>query len=109
MSGKPKPNILPAAYTYLLPWVQEIALRHGYAIALHGSMARDMDVIAVPWVPDAAPAEELVAAIAAEVRPWGEQSTVSEPTQKPHGRRAWAVQFSCGPYLDISVMPRQEA
>jgi len=29
----------------------------GYAIAPHGSLARDLDVIAVPWTEDAVSAE----------------------------------------------------
>lgn len=43
--------------------VREIGRRIGWAIGTHGSMSRDIDLIAVPWTSDAKPAEDLVSAI----------------------------------------------
>lgn len=37
-------------YAEILPIVREVAKSCGYAIAIHGSMTRDLDLIAVPWV-----------------------------------------------------------
>ena len=34
----------------------------GYNLVLHGSLARDIDLIAIPWVESAVPAEQLVEA-----------------------------------------------
>ncbi len=35
--------------------MQEIAKRHGWSAGVHGSLRRDIDLIVVPWVADAAP------------------------------------------------------
>ncbi|MCK5613828.1 hypothetical protein KAR91_68825, partial [Candidatus Pacearchaeota archaeon] len=36
-------------YTCLYPKMLKIAVRHGYTLAAHGSMSRDMDLVAIPW------------------------------------------------------------
>ena len=47
----------------LLPTIREAARELGYAIGLHGSLARDFDIIAVPWTEDAAHPDDLAKAI----------------------------------------------
>lgn len=88
---------------------RNVARQLGYAIAVHGSQARDLDLLAVPWVPEAESAEELVESIAAAVD--GIYSSVEE---KPHGRRGWSIvsRHRLGIdawYIDLSVMPRSAA
>ena len=46
-------NPKPSFYANLFPELRQIAIDHGYALALHGSVMRDMDLIAVAWVTDA--------------------------------------------------------
>jgi hypothetical protein len=106
----------------ILPVVQDVARRLGYAVAVHGSMQRDFDLVAVPWVEGARPAGELVEAVREAVHGWvvkdgtpgarkdpgtGEfvAATVRNPESKPHGRMAWAIQLGAGAYVDLSVMP----
>lgn len=50
----------PVFYLTVLPGLVQVAREHGYALAVHGSLARDLDLIACPWTDDAAPAEYLV-------------------------------------------------
>jgi hypothetical protein len=76
----------------------------GYALALHGSLAKDLDVLAAPWTAAAVSAEELVRVICEAaggfVDPHG-------PKAQPHGRWSWAIHLgSTGGYVDLSVMPR---
>lgn len=53
----PKPPPSPAAvYAHLYPSLVVDARELGYALALHGSMARDLDLVAIPWTDDAASA-----------------------------------------------------
>src|SRR5690242_12079906 len=121
MPDKPIPKA--PAFTWLIPHLTELARKHGYAIGLHGSMNRDLDLIAVPWIEDAAPAEVLVEAIREAIDghiipdgtpagKWDGEKFVSavirQPEPKPHGRRAWSIHF-CGHhfYIDLSVMPLQ--
>lgn len=36
-------------YAALYPSLAEIARTHGWALAVHGTLGRDMDLICVPW------------------------------------------------------------
>lgn len=39
--------------------IRQCAMDNGWAVALHGSLASDMDIMAMPWVEDAVPFEDL--------------------------------------------------
>lgn len=96
------------AYTGL----ERVAWRHGYALAIHGSMARDLDLVAIPWTEDADDHDKLIAAfVRFVVAKSGVEIKRLTPTKKPHGRLSYVVPVSSGSnnhYLDISVMPREE-
>lgn len=74
---------------------------------MHGSVGRDFDLIAVPWIDDAADPAVVVDEIA---RVYGDGARALDkdcPRAKPHGRLAWSVHLSFGDcYLDISFTPR---
>jgi hypothetical protein len=48
-----KPNkpihVKPSFYAYCFEPLKQIALKYGYNLVLHGSLNRDMDLIAIPW------------------------------------------------------------
>lgn len=109
----------------LLPALREIARRYGYALAVHGSLQRDIDIIACPWRDSACGPQSMVEAMyrACEVvigfatgpGGWTEKETFApppgslpNPEVKPHGRLAWSILFGGGPYIDLSVMPLKE-
>lgn len=94
------------AYAGLIPMLADVAREHGYALAVHGSMQRDLDLLAAPWTEQASDAETLVAALHDRVR-WMAEAPPDGPTEQPHGRRSWAITLYGGPYLDVSVMPRK--
>ncbi len=101
---------LVSIYSQLLPKIRRAGKNMGYAIAVHGSMQRDLDLIAVPWVEDAQPVEELVAMIAKAVSGFviGDVSSAGKlelPTQQPHGRRSWNICWGGNAFIDLSVMP----
>lgn len=89
----------------ILPGLQETARECGYALSFHGSAARDLDLVATPWIEEALPAETLVAAMADRIG-----AKIDGTATKPHGRRVWTMGFLLdpqrGPYVDVSVMPR---
>lgn len=91
-------------YASILPSLQSMARELGYAIAIHGSMKRDFDLIAVPWIDDARPAEELIQMIL-KLADFYSDIAIDGPTMKPHGRRSWAITIGGGLYFDISIMP----
>ncbi len=106
----------PVCYTVLYPLLVEEARKKGYALAAHGSMIRDFDLIAVPWTEEATEPLELILALKDVVSGIFHREGFDQflpdgnPTEKPHGRRAWSIHLTnsgChGPYLDISVMPK---
>lgn len=91
-------------YAMILPRLKDGAARLGYAIALHGSMARDLDLVAIPWSEGAAAAEDVVA-LAVEI---SGGYVLGEPGAKPHGRRAWTIALGAGLFIDLSIVPRLE-
>ncbi len=87
----------------------EVAREHGYSLTFHGSVARDIDLVAVPWASHCSDQETVARAIQGAARESslhgmafdaadGDQGTV-----RPHGRRGWAFHLG-GPYIDLSVV-----
>ena len=102
---------LAVSYAFLYPLLAEAARSVGYALALHGSMARDLDVVAVPWVDDAADAETLMQALTLACDGYRLQATCGreEPARKPHGRLSRGILLEGPVMIDVSVMPRTGA
>lgn len=100
----------------------------GYALLVHGSLARDIDMVAVPWTDAAVPLRALLAEFAKTIREHNagvafsydaasERTDNSEKwlvTVKPHGRLSVSIHIGGGEpeaarlggtYIDLSVMP----
>jgi hypothetical protein len=112
-------------YDRLIAPLRAVARQHGYALAVHGSLARDIDLIAVPWCPSVSAAAELVEAIrstAEEITghlayirndPQADPRdfTKRNPEPKFHGRLGWSIFVTSGRrggysvYIDLSVLP----
>lgn len=109
-------------YVNLFPEIREVARQHGYAVAVHGSMTRDFDLVAFPWAEQVSPPAVLVEAVrerlGGTIVPIGTlggkwdpekqeyvEAIVSNPEIKPHGRLAWTINLGGRPYIDLSVWP----
>ena len=100
-----KPANFAPVYCALYPALAEIARKHGYAMAIHGTMARDFDLICIPWVETPSKPEEVVAEITATFA----TTDITNPGYKPHGRLAYSVCFGFGEFFaDLSFMPAIE-
>lgn len=103
---------LPGFYATLYPALVKAARERGYALAIHGTLARDMDLIAVPWTQEAVRAEELIEALMEASGGWMHDEALRrehDQSARPHGRRAWSIHLGFeGAYVDVSVMPRVE-
>jgi hypothetical protein len=99
--NKPKPSYAPT-YAALYPALAEIARKHGYALAVHGSMQRDFDVIAVPWIENVGNPKDVVDEILQnfDVRVVGSVDTVW------HGRQRWQLAIMGEFSVDLQFMPR---
>jgi len=108
-------------YEVLIGPLREKARELGYAIGVHGTLKRDIDLIACPWTAEAVDARTLAEALFKVVErthgvahwSWhpgrGQEFTLDgAPGVKPHGRLGWVINLTLdgGPYIDLSVMPR---
>jgi hypothetical protein len=112
----------------------DVARKHGYALAIHGTVTTDLDLIAVPWVPEALPPEMLKEALMAHIGACGYEDLLRRQlngnealvqqlvardeaarkevrapnggTIKPHGRLAWNLYLEAGAKVDLSILPR---
>lgn len=111
-----KPPTLAPVYVAIWARMSEAARACGYALAVHGSLSRDLDVVAIPWTEEAVSAVEVVRAMAAAVaRRAGPDLVIGGPSSAPHGRLGWSIPFPAEDgfttvgYVDVSVMPRTGA
>jgi hypothetical protein len=85
----------------LITPIRAVARQHGYAVAVHGSLARDIDLIAVPWRPD----------VRNDPNADPRDFTKRNPEPKFHGRLGWSIFVTStgrggySTYIDLSVMP----
>lgn len=94
----------------MLPGLQLAARGCGYALAVHGSLARDIDLIAVPWSAAAEKPDLLVQRLCGALSAFlGRAISLrgDDWIAKPHGRRALIIILpgAC-PEIDLSIMPR---
>lgn len=116
------------AYACLYHGLCDVARKLGYALAIHGTLNVDLDLIAVPWVDEAVDAKTLVKALTDHIGACGygdllrrqghteemvnqilarkENRDTDEAEVKPHGRRAWNLYMDAGAKVDLSVLPR---
>jgi len=118
MSDKPmkaKPNL----YAVYFEPLKAIALKYGYNLVIHGSLNRDMDLVAIPWQEELKPHYEMVAEMTSYLGGWIEaQETWNKfysLSVTYHGRMHYIINLNRGGkrtnyedpqyYIDLSVMP----
>lgn len=94
---------LEALYWRALPEIRRAAKEHGYAIGLHGSMRRDLDLIAVPWVEKYSTRDVLAEDI--QMAACGFKMSKYEWEQKPNGRMATAFPICSVNYKEFGEIP----
>lgn len=123
-----KPPVCAPIFACMYPGLCDVARRHGYALAIHGTLIADLDLIAVPWVESASDAVTLKDALMKHLGACGyedllrrsglkgeqveavmqrkEARDASGAEVKPHGRVAWNLYLDAGGKVDLSVLPR---
>lgn len=95
-------------YAALYPVLRDAARQCGYALPVHGSLTKDLDVVAVPWVQDATSPRELLRALVEAAGGFTVGSRSPRHHPKPHGRIAYTIHLgTTGGYVDVSIMPRR--
>lgn len=102
ITKKPKAGFAPV-YCAMYPELAEITKKHGYALAIHGSLTRDFDLVAIPWIELASAPEDVIKDITSTFA----LRVIGKPTPMEHGRLCWTLQISYGTcFVDFSFMPR---
>lgn len=95
-----------AFYAVMLDSFKNAAADLGYMLTVHGSMANDMDLIAVAWTDKAKPVDVLLRAMSRCVgnTVWKDHHFKSR-SEKPHGRIAYTLSWYAGWRVDLSIIP----
>jgi hypothetical protein len=100
--AKPTPSYSPMYAAALYPDLAVIARKHGYALAVHGSLRRDFDLVAVPWADVPSDPQTVVDELCRDFM----IRQIGKPEAKIHGRTAWTISIGHGECaLDLSFMP----
>lgn len=99
------PNYAPVYCAAMYPDLAEITRSHGWALAVHGSLARDLDLICIPWVDKPSDPRTVIDAIRAK---FAVDLVGDGPSPKPQGREAWTLSVGFGECaMDLQFMPRK--
>lgn len=100
-----KPANFAPVYLGLYPPLAELARKHGYALAAHGTLGRDFDLICIPWIDKPSEPQDVVNDIEKEFS----IKQVGMPTLMLHNRLCYTLSVSFGDcFLDFSFMPKNE-
>lgn len=112
-------HIKPAMYAYYFIHLKEIAIQYGYNLVIHGSMNRDLDLIAIPWINNCKEEFDMINAFSMYLN-----GTTSDQKENflysvlPGGRHSYVININRGGYnkekfvedpqyyVDISVTPK---
>lgn len=130
MNDKPI-HVKPALYAFYADVIKTVGLKYGYNIIPHGSFARDLDLIAIPWIDEVGDKDQMIDEIANIIGGTVLMQNRSVDHldgdrygKKPHGRMSYIININrdfemkyngmvseiktySDPqyYLDISVIP----
>jgi hypothetical protein len=92
-------------YASIFDDLRKAALDCGWALGLHGSLASDMDIMAMPWTEDAKPVQEMIQALSDcfTGSPWKDHHIVPH-YDKPNNRVVYTMSIFADWYLDINVI-----
>jgi len=92
------------AVFYATLWndLRQAAMDNGWALGLHGSLASDMDIMAMPWTEEATTDSEMIEAIK---NCFTEASKITvEESDMPNNRRVFTLSIWADFYLDINII-----
>lgn len=104
------PEMVRALARRILRPLRERAKDLGYALTVHGSLERDIDLVAVPWTERACSPEGLANSLRQVLDKLYPITLDVGPSddpfkRKPHGRLCWSWWIRPWTYVDLSVFP----
>ena len=93
-------NYAPIYMAGVYPRWAEIARQHGYALAVHGSCARDLDVVFIPWAEVISSPETVIEALTSEFA----VTKIGDLEARFHGRLCQTLSWMGDCFADISFI-----
>jgi hypothetical protein len=93
-----------AFYASLWPDLKNAALDCGWALALHGSLSNDMDLMAMPWVEGCTSVDEMIEALEKCFTDPGPRIKTTVTSDKPNNRVVYTIHIWADFYLDINII-----
>jgi len=92
------------AVFYAAMWedLRNAALDKGWALALHGSLANDMDIMAMPWTEEVSPEIDMILALKYCFDKPEEIGLII--TDMPNNRKVYTLSIWEDFYLDINII-----
>lgn len=97
-------------YHAVLKIAKHIGMEKGYAIAVHGSMTRDLDIVAIPWQTGCSTPRQFADSLK-NVTGGGKIGFYDKDQKSIHGYFKYSIalplSFESGemPYIDMTVIP----
>lgn len=89
----------PSYYAIMFEPLKAIALKYGYNLVLHGSLNRDMDLIAIPWQEQLGCVDEMINEFCDYI---GGKINNDGLKDAPHGRKWYIIDIYRGGYTQES-------
>lgn len=104
-SVMPVYGVMDPDYARFLSMARCIAKAEGYALTVHGSFSRDLDVVVIPWIekPNSTPSQ-----LAHQIAGRTGLTLHPEMQIREHGRMTWTMHFKAfgdPRYIDFSATP----
>lgn len=103
-----KINPKPMFYACVLEGLRKIALENGYALAIHGTCASDMDLIAVRWSERYSKPEELVERFVEELTHYSFRdegiTKLTNPERRYGNQLHYTVPIIGDWYVDLTII-----
>jgi hypothetical protein len=94
-----------AFYACMYEDIRQCAMDCGWAVSLHGSLASDMDIMAMPWIENAVSFKEMIDRVSKLFKDNDMSSQyVISYNEKPHNRVVATIPIFADFYLDISTI-----
>lgn len=89
----------PSLYAYYFESLKQIAQDFGYNLVVHGSMNRDLDLIAIPWTDDPRPEFEMIQEFSDYINGFKSGHPVQFLYKTlPGGRKSYVINLNRGGY-----------
>jgi hypothetical protein len=89
-------------YASLWDDLRQAAMNKGWALGLHGSLSRDMDIMAMPWTREASSDIEMIEALKNCFT--DAENLDLDVSDMPNNRRVFTLSIWADFYLDINVI-----